>query len=464
MHKRIIYIYFICLAVRPVFAQQLGLSNQYVYNPYAINPAYAGEKNALQILGGHRKQWIGFEGAPTSKYLSVHSPLNTKMSVGVMANTQERGLLRAFNISATYAYHLQLNTAHHLSFGLSPVYREKSFDFSAIQVDDINDASLSSQTFDKAKNFNAEFGVKYQWEALNVGLSVQNILSSRAKPENLPSFYQDAMEIHALAMYRYSLKSNNIGIKPVIRYIIAPKKSSLLDVGLGIDYQDKIALVSSIRSNGSWVFLLHGEVSKKIQLGYSYEHNSFAGTTYSPATHEFYLGYTLGSKKVNTDDSYKADLEKALTEANQLKYQTQHDSLANLVQSQQSEFSQKEQAYEQRIKELETVQSAPSTDSTPNTEKNTSVNESTADVPVKTIDQLSKGHYVVVKSFFSKMDAQQSLLEITSKGYSPFLVYNKNRGYYYIYLEKFDQLSTALKELENIKTAGFKEAWLYLHQ
>ena len=42
-------------------AQQLPQFTQYMYNTIAINPAYAGSRDALSIIALHRSQWVGFD-------------------------------------------------------------------------------------------------------------------------------------------------------------------------------------------------------------------------------------------------------------------------------------------------------------------------------------------------------------------------------------------------------------------
>ena len=63
-------------------AQQDPQYNMYQFNQLVINPAYAGARDALQVIGAHRQQWLGFPGAPVTTCLSIHSPvLRQKLGV-----------------------------------------------------------------------------------------------------------------------------------------------------------------------------------------------------------------------------------------------------------------------------------------------------------------------------------------------------------------------------------------------
>ena len=75
--KRIITIVLLVfLCSMDSIAQQLPQFTQYMYNTIAINPAYAGSREALSIVALNRNQWAGVSGGPQTTTLSVHSPLN----------------------------------------------------------------------------------------------------------------------------------------------------------------------------------------------------------------------------------------------------------------------------------------------------------------------------------------------------------------------------------------------------
>ena len=59
-------------------AQQDALYSQYLFNPLALNPAFAGSKEGLSTVLLHRSQWLGFDGAPTTQSFSIHGPLYVK--------------------------------------------------------------------------------------------------------------------------------------------------------------------------------------------------------------------------------------------------------------------------------------------------------------------------------------------------------------------------------------------------
>ena len=59
--------------------------DQHQLNGLAINPAYAGSQDALNVGIHSRVQWTGFDGAPRTTTLSVHTPLkNKKVNLGLV--------------------------------------------------------------------------------------------------------------------------------------------------------------------------------------------------------------------------------------------------------------------------------------------------------------------------------------------------------------------------------------------
>ncbi|MBL0685651.1 type IX secretion system membrane protein PorP/SprF, partial [Aquimarina mytili] len=47
-----------------IHAQQDAQYTQYMYNTISVNPAYAGSRGVMSIMGLHRSQWVGLDGAP----------------------------------------------------------------------------------------------------------------------------------------------------------------------------------------------------------------------------------------------------------------------------------------------------------------------------------------------------------------------------------------------------------------
>ena len=62
--RRLIYILLLLIPGNIVFAQQLPLYSQYLYNKFLINPAVAGSDGYTSLNLTAREQWVGYYGAP----------------------------------------------------------------------------------------------------------------------------------------------------------------------------------------------------------------------------------------------------------------------------------------------------------------------------------------------------------------------------------------------------------------
>ena len=79
MRKLIIFtLLFTCMSQIHVNAQQDAQSSLYFFNPLNYNPAYAGSRGSLNFTAINRAQWVGWEGAPRTQFLSIHAPIIKK--------------------------------------------------------------------------------------------------------------------------------------------------------------------------------------------------------------------------------------------------------------------------------------------------------------------------------------------------------------------------------------------------
>ena len=64
------------------FAQQDPQFTQYMFDRLSINPGVAGTSGNICATALLRQQWTGFDGAPKTGLINIHSPID-KISSGV---------------------------------------------------------------------------------------------------------------------------------------------------------------------------------------------------------------------------------------------------------------------------------------------------------------------------------------------------------------------------------------------
>ncbi|MFN6083707.1 MAG: type IX secretion system membrane protein PorP/SprF, partial [Fluviicola sp.] len=67
---------FICFCgLETINAQQDEQMSLYMQNPLYFNPAYAGSRQSVSLVSLARFQWLKFDGAPQTQWVSIHTPL-----------------------------------------------------------------------------------------------------------------------------------------------------------------------------------------------------------------------------------------------------------------------------------------------------------------------------------------------------------------------------------------------------
>ena len=172
------FILSILIAITPlhVLGQMFPLYDQYVLNLLSINPAFAGCHDALSATLFYRNQWVGFEDAPKTQALSVHTPvLNDKMGLGLVIDNNSIGIYRETSFIGNYAYRTELHNgtlALGLGFGMTS-YHNAWNDLEATDADDVlllnNPASGILPTF--------SVGTYYYTKKYFIGISLPMFLS-----------------------------------------------------------------------------------------------------------------------------------------------------------------------------------------------------------------------------------------------------------------------------------------------
>ena len=169
---------FFCLS--KVNAQQQTRYSQFMWNEFAINPAYTGALNYNPIQLSYRKQWQGFNGSPETFTFGGHSMIKSKMGLGGMIFKDNLGgAISQTGIMLNYAYHLKLNDNSRLSFGIGALVNQFAFNNTKINALDVTDPSFQGGV-QKNTTFDASFGLLYKYkDKLKIGFSSLQLIQSK---------------------------------------------------------------------------------------------------------------------------------------------------------------------------------------------------------------------------------------------------------------------------------------------
>jgi type IX secretion system PorP/SprF family membrane protein len=280
------------LATQGAKGQLEPLSDQYLLNTLAINPAYSGSRDALSISMHHRNQWTGFEGAPKTLTLAMHAPLrNEKVGLGLLALNDRRGISGQTVILGNFAYRILLQQGV-LSFGLASGISILSNQWDELVAVDPDDDLLNGNSRHYTQ-INFSLGAYYSNDRWFLGLSLPLFLS-----HDFSSSSGNFTLVNDYRQYNYFIHggylltlSPNWKLLPssMIRY--NPSSDIQVDLNSFIIYQDKIWLGISYRSNKSVVGHLIYQVNNQLAAGYSYDMGFGKIGGYLGGSHEITLRY-----------------------------------------------------------------------------------------------------------------------------------------------------------------------------
>jgi type IX secretion system PorP/SprF family membrane protein len=294
--KKTLLITALTLGGLTTFAQQDAMFTHYMFNTLAINPAYAGSRDALTVTGLHRSQWVGFEGAPTTQTLTLHTPiLNDKIGLGLSVLNDKIGPTKTTAFYADFAYKLRIGKTAKLAFGLKGGLNLLQGDLTKLELDQTNDVTFEENIkSDYLPNFG--FGVYYYTPKWYVGISTPKLLENDFSSNTTTggtNLANEQRHYFLIAGTVFNLTSNgSVKLKPTTFVKVtngAPLEADL--TGMFI-IQDKVELGAMYRTGDAVGLLLGYNLSDQFRLGYSFDW-SFVNNTadYNNGSHEVMLRY-----------------------------------------------------------------------------------------------------------------------------------------------------------------------------
>ena len=115
-------------------AQQQPVTDLYLFEGLAINPAYAGASVQFSTTVIHRDQWVNFPGSPVTDMFSVHSGFfKSKLGVGLMLTNDKIGIHSDLGLYGSFSYKITMD-AGVLSMGLQAGLNNIKTDFNKLNL------------------------------------------------------------------------------------------------------------------------------------------------------------------------------------------------------------------------------------------------------------------------------------------------------------------------------------------
>lgn len=298
MTKPMYMLVLIMLSAR-VFAQVPPVTNQYILNPIALNPAYAGNRGALNIAAFYRHQWAGITGAPRTMTLAVDAPiLSNKLGLGLVITNDHLGVTKQNQVQTSFAYRINMGEGS-LSFGLGFGLLTTNTAWSDLVVLDPGDEYylIDSRVF-AVPDFS--FGTYYNFKNYFFGFSIPRLLGYQFDfNRNKYSIVVEPSEYYYLfnTGYLFNLSAKTKLLTSTL-VSFSPGERLLYDVSAHVSMFDRLWIGGTYRSTSSVNALCQFAVNDQFKVAYSYEYDFGPIGTYNSGSHEIMLRYEF-SYKVN---------------------------------------------------------------------------------------------------------------------------------------------------------------------
>jgi type IX secretion system PorP/SprF family membrane protein len=282
------------------YAQQDAQYTQYMYNTGNINPGYAGSRGCLSILGMHRSQWVGLEGAPKTNTLTINTPLNISHSLGLGVSVVNDilGPSQENNVAIDLNYSIRTSDNFKLALGLKGSANMLSVDFtkltyrggSNVPNDVLNANNLENKIFP-----NVGAGLYWYSDKTYVGLSMPFILQYKYYDQTRMSVASERMHTYFLAGHVFKL-SDSFDFKPATLVKAVPGAPLQVDISGNFWYKQKLSLGVAYRLDAAVSALAGFQISDSWMIGYAYDRDVTRLGNFNSGSHEIFLRYELFNK------------------------------------------------------------------------------------------------------------------------------------------------------------------------
>jgi type IX secretion system PorP/SprF family membrane protein len=280
-------------------AQQSSIYSNFMFNRLAINPAYAGSQDQLDVTAVHRRQWENFEGAPTTSAFSAHKYLKKKnIGVGLMASSDQIGIHTDNRLYLVYAYKIETK-AGVLSLGLQGGFSRLNSDFSRLNLRSERDAMMSGVRSDFNPNFGA--GAYFSNDRFFAGFSVPYLVNNQLEGTTEAMAQAQEARYYMLTTGVVLDLNQDLKLVPSALFRIQEGNATGIDLNTNLVIKDILTVGLSYRSEMALTGLMSINLSDQLSLGYAYDLTNTDIGRYSNGSHEFVLNFRIPySKRCHT--------------------------------------------------------------------------------------------------------------------------------------------------------------------
>jgi type IX secretion system PorP/SprF family membrane protein len=296
LKKKIVISFLIVSTVLPVCAQISTHYTQFLLNEYHSNPALAGKMTGLNFLLGRRTQWIGFDHAPETNFVSFCKDLGKKNyryywhGIGAYIESDKFGAFNNQLITVSYALHFKVLQNYYLSFGIAGGAKN-------IALSNLVFNSVDPVFIERSPNVWLPVvipGAYFYTKKFTLGIGIKDIYKNKLEQGHTtigtgsslpPTAYITLSRKYRSLEYDYvyipaiQIQSSFAGIPSVSLNFIALYRGR---IGMGISYrsEDAVSVILQVR------------VMKNIIIGLAYDYSASVMSRGYPHSLEAMIGFS----------------------------------------------------------------------------------------------------------------------------------------------------------------------------
>jgi type IX secretion system PorP/SprF family membrane protein len=284
-----------------LFAQTEPMYSQYMYNMLGVNPAYAGNREALSLNFFQRNQWVGIKGAPKTTSISMDQSIKDgKLGWGIQVYDDRLGVEAASGLNGMLSTRIQVSEKGILSGGLSFGMMNYRINLNEVNNrNNPNDPSFISIDNPSKWNPSLGMGIYYNTDRFYAGLATPSILKARlASYENMITSIQTSNAFHLFANAGYVFVINeDVKLKPSTMIKMVSGAPIETDINLNVWLKDLLGFGASYRTGDAFVGMVELQATSNLRFGYAYDMPFNPLKYFTKGSHELMLRYEIGNFK-----------------------------------------------------------------------------------------------------------------------------------------------------------------------
>lgn len=250
-------------------AQNDLIQSQYIHNRFAVNPAFAGNREGVTIFGSFRKQWAGIENTPMSMLLTSHAPLrHDNIVIGLTAYNQSIHETSNSGALATIGYRARATEKTWLEFALQPGVAMHSYNWNKVKVMDTDDKAFSKS--ESATTPLLGFGMSWYGRSHFLGVSTTSLLVSNDFYDHDSKFAPDSANYIFTGGYMFDV-TDRFQLQPSTLISFRKGNDTVIDGTLTAIYNDFIWVDAGYRTTDELTFGAAVQVNPQLRIAYNFD-------------------------------------------------------------------------------------------------------------------------------------------------------------------------------------------------